>query len=209
MSGKPKTLHQEIIQILTEQDPRIKTSGFMKELRSRCGVFSRIAEDGDELRASRPDAYLIDEDRRIVFVIEVEVSHPLDEDALCRYWDLLWAIDDDHWEFRLITVDRRGIGTLIDTMVLAFHPDGRNPTNLVPASQETFSVAHDTWNRWLTKHLVAFDEGAHHKIDDLTADHPQRMLEFLTGKGPGGIWQVSSGRFVLPREDARLVRQCG
>jgi len=92
-------------------DPRMKVKAFAKNL---CAEVSRVnfELDGEELRhlVSRhriiPDAYLIDSDRKVVYLFEVEDTHPLTADKLRKLSEMWFRLDSIDWEMRVFLIDR-------------------------------------------------------------------------------------------------------
>jgi hypothetical protein len=82
--------------------------------------------DCDEIcaRTFRPDAYLIDNDRKEINIFEVEVTHAMPETKMDDYawWWFLWECEGQS-EFlpRLFVVDRYGHGSEMDLRQLYYH----------------------------------------------------------------------------------------
>lgn len=92
-------------------DERMKLRGFAKELckavRDDCGAGE--ADDLKELMAANriiPDAYLLEAERRTVYLFEIEDTHLLKPEKLRRLSTIWFRLDCLAWELRILLVDR-------------------------------------------------------------------------------------------------------
>jgi hypothetical protein len=116
------SLHERIIDAVVSEHGA-KRRGFATEIRRSLGATSEnvdtehIFEYFREWRYT-PDAFRIDvvDDRPVVTVWEVEVSHKLSAEKLYGYVDLLWFLDSEEAAFRLISVSHYGAQCEIDLL---------------------------------------------------------------------------------------------
>lgn len=95
---------------LLNLDPRMQVKGFAKDL---CAAIRRDspgeAEDLKELISENriiPDAHLIDQIKRTVYLFEIEDTNPLSANKL-RKLSLIWfRLDAIDWEMRVFLIDR-------------------------------------------------------------------------------------------------------
>ncbi len=107
------TKHQQIIGDLVASIPGTQTKGFMKAVRALC---EREIPDPDDHAAItwlrlRPDAYRLNEARKIIEIYEVEVTHHLSMVKLNDYANFWWSWDNfecTDWWPELIIVNRFG-----------------------------------------------------------------------------------------------------
>ncbi len=91
-------------------DDRIQTSGFRKSLRSMM-VASKEGLDPefDEIISQYrviPDAFLIDDPSRVVYMFEIEDTHEIPIEKLHKLERLWFYLDCMDWELRLFLFDR-------------------------------------------------------------------------------------------------------
>lgn len=60
-----------------------------------------------------PDYFRINGNDQIISIYEIEDSHPLTVEKLCRLRDIFWLLDYVYWEFKLFIVDRYGFEKLM------------------------------------------------------------------------------------------------
>jgi hypothetical protein len=118
--------HASCISVLCKSSPQIKVKGFKREtLRS---LWRQHTEDRPiDMEALEswqdqinfvPDAFLIDDNNRIVVCYEVEVGHSLNKSKskLRQYIDAWWILDYQYWDLQLVSYDGYGNPRLIDIM---------------------------------------------------------------------------------------------
>lgn len=123
------------VKILMSSNPRLQGGrGFASEMRK---LLSRLEEwnlEGVwEHHRPRfiPDAYLVDEKKEEVWVIEVEDTHPLTLEKLQRLINFYWWLDAYYWKLRVFTTNRYG-QNLTEIPLFAYHyavesPDRPDP----------------------------------------------------------------------------------
>lgn len=107
---RPLTLHDTIIRGLVARGHQ--THEFLpaigEALLLHDGVTKQEYREALDGLRILPDAYTIDPETWTITVYEVEVSHPVDDDKLARYFNLFWVVDQWEWSIRLVLVDKRG-----------------------------------------------------------------------------------------------------
>lgn len=108
---KSNSPHQELIDLLVAQDLRVKTKGFRRHVLAVSETFRHCVQDGCVCSTTPvPDAFLIDEEQKTIWVFEVEVSNGLSVENLERYRALFWTVDGDYWQLQIVVVDKYGVG---------------------------------------------------------------------------------------------------
>lgn len=91
---------------LLSLDPKMKIGVFTKAL---CAAMERVNGkfDADELRPLLrrqriiPDAYIIDDDTKVVYLFEIEDTSPLTADKLRKLSEIWFRLDCVEWEMRV------------------------------------------------------------------------------------------------------------
>jgi hypothetical protein len=105
----PSNMHEIAIAKVLQRFPTAKTRGFIKEV---CNALGGLEEFRDNQWPLVPDAFIVDHESKIV---EVEATHPINDEKMERYADLWWSVDGNYWDLLLITTDKWGNQTgLID-----------------------------------------------------------------------------------------------
>lgn len=107
------SFHDIQIHRLKRLDENIKTHGCKKAIRRAvCADLRNMdAEEFDETFSTIrfvPDAFLIDEEKLVVRIYEVEVSSPITLEKMHRYVDLMWLLDYEEWRLEIVRVDKYG-----------------------------------------------------------------------------------------------------
>lgn len=97
----PGWLHEARISGLEFEFGSLETLGFRRRL-------NELEPLLEWEHGTRPDAYMVDEDRRRIVAFEVEDKHPIDSEKARLYADLWFALDAYDWDFHLYVVDRAG-----------------------------------------------------------------------------------------------------
>lgn len=93
---------------LLKKDSRICTTEFSKSLINSMEYDIDKEELSGLLSTNRiiPDAYLIQEEIKTVFLFEVEDTHPIPPDKLRKLSEIWFRLDSLDWEMRVFTIDR-------------------------------------------------------------------------------------------------------
>lgn len=119
--------HASCISALCKSNPEIKTKGFKKETVQ--SLWRNHTEDRPiDMEALEswqdqinfiPDAFLIDDNNRIVVCYEVEVNHPLTKNKskkLRQYINAWWILDYQYWDLQLVSYDGYGNPRIVDIL---------------------------------------------------------------------------------------------
>lgn len=164
---KEKSLHQELIDLLVAQDPRMRTRGFRRAAAAASETFRTCIENGCECSATPvPDAYLIDEEQQTIWVFEVEVTNGLSTENLDRYRAMFWSVDGDYWQLQVVVVDKYGVGR-ITRLLTATGIDDPGKLAVLPHDGPALNVrAEGSMPRWLGEVYQLRVE----RLDDRTSD---------------------------------------
>ena len=91
-------------------DPRMQKNGFAKSLCDAIrlkseGEASDLKDLVDENRII-PDAYVVDKDRSIAYLFEIEDTNPISAVKLRKLSEIWFRLDSIDWEMRVFLIDR-------------------------------------------------------------------------------------------------------
>jgi hypothetical protein len=86
----------------------VRTKGFARAVRNEiCDKEGFIDEALSlSLKQLRPDAWLLQPEKRVAICFEVQVTHPLSESQIKAYVDAWFYMDCECWGLGLVAVDR-------------------------------------------------------------------------------------------------------
>jgi len=120
------TAHKKKIEELKKNNPNIRTHLCRQAIRKAVIMrWSNEVKTALEVFRFVPDAFEIDQEESIITIYEVEISHPISNNKMHTYWQLLHFIENEDWTLKLIRVDRFGNHTEID-IVRWWHDEGYN-----------------------------------------------------------------------------------
>jgi hypothetical protein len=102
------TFSKIVLNWLLEKDKRIFTVGFNHSLIEAMDYDIDKKELASLLKGNRiiPDAYRIDQERRTVFLFEVEDTNPISPGKLRKLSEIWYRLDCLDWEIRVFLIDR-------------------------------------------------------------------------------------------------------
>lgn len=104
--------HKEIIQAYNAKHPEFKQTKFYETLHK---YLKDYGSDFEEIGRFQPDLYKFDFENRILHLVEVQSTNPLDDNKLRKIINLFWCLDDiEEWDFKLEIIDRCELSRFID-----------------------------------------------------------------------------------------------
>lgn len=113
---EPSSVHNALIRHWLEKCPMAERNSFCRKLREAIVADGDLEDDEleDAVPPVRPDAFIIDRERKEVIVFEVEVTHRVSAERMIEYTVMAMYLNDIGYGATLAIISRHNALTEID-----------------------------------------------------------------------------------------------